>query len=52
MKLKKIIAVTLSVLMLLSLMGGCKNDKEDNENAADSSTEAKCRKLMKNGIMP
>lgn len=41
MKLKKIIAITLSMLMLLSLMGGCKNDKEDNKNAPDSAAESK-----------
>lgn len=41
MKLKNIIAIVLSALMLVSVLSGCKNDKKDNENASDSSTESK-----------
>ena len=32
MKLKNIIAIVLSALMLVSVLSGCKNDKKDNEN--------------------
>lgn len=41
MKLKNIIAIVLSALMLVSVLSGCKNDKKDNETASDSSTESK-----------